>query len=102
MFGPKTNTFLTRTTTILSIVFFLTCLSLALISARQSRSLMRSVKPSEPVKQPSPSATENQAQPLQEVKPAQAQENSPTQQAAPAAEKQPQQAPAAEEKTSPK
>lgn len=45
MFGTKTNTFLTRTTTILSIVFFLTCLSLAVLSVRQSKSLMRNVKP---------------------------------------------------------
>jgi preprotein translocase subunit SecG len=44
MFGPKTNTFLTRTTTVLSIVFFITCLSLALLSVRQSRSLMRDIK----------------------------------------------------------
>lgn len=40
MFGPKTNTFLTRTTTILSILFLFSCLSLALLSAKQSRSLM--------------------------------------------------------------
>lgn len=40
MFGTKTNAFLTRTTTVLSIVFFITCLSLALISARQSKSLL--------------------------------------------------------------
>lgn len=45
MFGTKTNTFLTRTTTILSIVFFLTCLSLAVLSIRQSKSLMRNIKP---------------------------------------------------------
>lgn len=44
MFGPKTNEFLTRATTTLSILFFVTCLSLALISARQSRSLMHGVK----------------------------------------------------------
>lgn len=44
MFGTKTNTFLTRTTTTLSILFFITCLSLALLSLRQSRSLMRSSK----------------------------------------------------------
>jgi len=44
MFGPKTNTFLTRATTILAIIFFLTCISLAFLSARQSRSLMRNVK----------------------------------------------------------
>ena len=45
MFGTKTNTFLTRTTTILSIIFFLTCLSLAVLSVRQSKSLMRNIKP---------------------------------------------------------
>ena len=45
MFGTKTNAFLTRTTTIMSIVFFLTCLSLAVLSVRQSKSLMRNVRP---------------------------------------------------------
>lgn len=44
MFGTKTDAFLTRTTTILSILFFLTCLSLAVLSVRQSRSLMRNIK----------------------------------------------------------
>jgi len=44
MFGTKTSAFLTRTTTIMSIVFFITCLSLAVLSVRQSKSLMRSVK----------------------------------------------------------
>jgi preprotein translocase subunit SecG len=41
VFGTKTNTFLTRATTILSILFFITCLSLAVLSVRQSKSLMR-------------------------------------------------------------
>ena len=45
MFGTKTNTFLTRSTTILSVVFFFTCLSLAVLSVRQSRSLLSNVKP---------------------------------------------------------
>lgn len=45
MFGPKTNTFLSRTTSTLAILFFLTCLSLALLSIQRSRSLMRGVKP---------------------------------------------------------
>ena len=44
MFGTKTSAFLARTTTILSILFFLTCLSLAILSARQSRSLMQDLK----------------------------------------------------------
>ena len=45
MFGPKTNAFLTRTTTVLAVSFFVTCLGLALLSAQQSRSLMRNIKP---------------------------------------------------------
>jgi preprotein translocase subunit SecG len=44
MFGTKTNAFLTRTTTVLSVMFFVTCLSLALLSAKQSRSLMKDIK----------------------------------------------------------
>lgn len=41
MFGTKTSTFLTRTTTILSVIFFFTCISLALLSIRQSKSLLK-------------------------------------------------------------
>ena len=67
MFGTKTNTFLTRTTTIMAVVFFLTCLSLAVLSVRQSKSLMASVKSKEPLKQekmlppavPQPAQTES-------------------------------------------
>lgn len=44
MFGTKTNAFLARTTTVLSIFFFITCLSLAALSVRQSRSLLTNVK----------------------------------------------------------
>ncbi len=44
MFGTKTNVFLTKTTTILSIIFFLTCLSLALFSAKANRSLLDNAK----------------------------------------------------------
>jgi preprotein translocase subunit SecG len=43
MFGTKTNTFLTRTTTVLSTLFFITCLSLAALSVRQSRSLLMNI-----------------------------------------------------------
>ncbi len=43
MFGTKTSVFLTRTTTIMSVVFFITCLGLAVLSVRQSKSLMRNV-----------------------------------------------------------
>ena len=45
MFGTKTNEFLTRSTTVLSVMFFITCLSLAILSVRQSRSLMSGAKP---------------------------------------------------------
>lgn len=40
MFGTKTNTFLSRFTTILATLFLFSCLFLAFLSARQSRSLM--------------------------------------------------------------
>ncbi|MFA4993472.1 MAG: preprotein translocase subunit SecG [Candidatus Omnitrophota bacterium] len=50
MFGTKTNAFLTRTTTIMSVVFFITCLSLAVLSVKQSKSLMSDVKSAVPVK----------------------------------------------------
>ncbi len=42
VFGTKTSSFLTKSTTVLAVLFFLTCLSLALISLRQSRSLIQS------------------------------------------------------------
>lgn len=48
MFGTKTSAFLTRTTTIMSVVFFITCLSLAVMSVKQSKSLMRNVHPVTP------------------------------------------------------
>jgi len=41
MFGTKTSVFLTRTTTVMSVVFFMTCLALAVLSVKQSKSLMR-------------------------------------------------------------
>ena len=44
MFGTKTSAVLTRTTAVLSVMFFITCLSLAFFSARQSRSLLKDIK----------------------------------------------------------
>jgi len=41
IFGTKTNELLARITTILAIVFFITCIGLALFSARRGKSLMR-------------------------------------------------------------
>lgn len=43
MFGTKTNAFLTRATAVLSVMFFVTCLGLAFMSSRQSRSLMTNI-----------------------------------------------------------
>ena len=57
MFGTKTPAFLTRTTTVFSIIFFLTCLSLAVLSLRQSKSLMKDIKPQ--------SATEQKVSPVE-------------------------------------
>jgi len=59
MFGTKTNAFLTRSTTILSILFFITCLSLAVLSVRQSRSLLRNVRTQAPQAQPPQQVTES-------------------------------------------
>jgi len=64
MFGTKTNAFLTRATTVLSTLFFITCLSLAILSARQSKSLMRNIKAEESkeeVAEELPEAVEEQA-----------------------------------------
>jgi len=67
MFGPKTNTFLTRVTTIFSIVFFVSCLSLAAFSFRNNLSIMKTVKPSKAAKQvpaAAKSANQNTATPI--------------------------------------
>lgn len=42
--GTKTNAFFTRATTVLSTLFFITCLTLAFMSLKQSKSLMSGVK----------------------------------------------------------
>ena len=62
MFGTKTNTFLTRATTILSVLFFFTCLTLAVLSARQSRSLMRDIKATQDTSKAGEKTTTSQAQ----------------------------------------
>jgi len=67
MFGPKTNAFLTRATTVLSSLFLITCITLAFFSVKQSRSLMRSV----PIKHPASTTmpeTKPQAQGTAETK----------------------------------
>lgn len=57
VFGTKTSAFLTKATSVLAVLFFITCISLALLSARQSKSLMRSVRPQAAI--PAESASEN-------------------------------------------
>ena len=63
MFGTKTNTFLPRSTSVLSTLFIITCISLALLSARKSRSLMRSAKPQPTAQEPAPVPAAAQTQP---------------------------------------
>ncbi|MCX5713075.1 MAG: preprotein translocase subunit SecG [Candidatus Omnitrophica bacterium] len=58
MFGTNTNTFLTKATTVLSILFFLTCLSLAAFSAKRSKSIMHNA-PITKVAQTAPTAKPN-------------------------------------------
>ena len=47
IFGTKTNTFLTRATTVFAVIFFITCLSLAFLSKQRSRSLLEGRKVSQ-------------------------------------------------------
>ncbi len=61
MFGTKTSAFLTRSTTVLSVIFLVTCLSLAVFSSKQSKSLMEGIK-SKPVTS-APASSPAQAQP---------------------------------------
>ncbi len=49
MFGTKTSEFLTRTTTVLSTSFFISCLILTALSVKQSKSLMRQTRPFAPI-----------------------------------------------------
>jgi len=78
MFGTKTDAFLTRTTTVLSVLFFLTCLSLAVLAARQSKSLMRNVT-IQPAKQEAPVPKEAQVPKETPQEPAQVQQVTPVQ-----------------------
>lgn len=58
MFGTKTNAFLTKATTVLSSVFFITCLVLAIMSVKQSKSLLSNVRPAPLVSQQVPKQEE--------------------------------------------
>jgi len=45
MFGTKTNALLSKVTTVLSTIFIITCLTLAVLAARQGRSLVQNALP---------------------------------------------------------
>ncbi len=45
MFGTKTSALLSRATSVMAVIFFFTCLGLAFMSLRESKSLMYKVKP---------------------------------------------------------
>lgn len=44
IFGTKTSSFLVKSTSVLAVVFFLTCLGLAFLSIQKSKSLLKSHK----------------------------------------------------------
>ena len=69
MFGTKTNAFLTRITTVLSVIFFFTCLSLAILSVKQSKSLLANVRPLSVTTQPKTVIPPAQPAAKQEAKP---------------------------------
>ncbi len=58
IFGTKTNTFLIKATSVLAVVFFISCLSLALLSVRKNKSLIEtSYKPASETQAPAPEDT---------------------------------------------
>lgn len=93
MLGTKTSALLTRATSVLSIVFFVTCLSLALLSARQSRSLMHDLKPAAG-QAAQPAAVKGEAD--ESAQPAAAKKEASQLPSAPAQQKQTPEAPKAE------
>lgn len=44
MFGPKTNVFLTRATTVLAVIFMFSCILLTFFSVKESKSLLEETK----------------------------------------------------------
>lgn len=78
MFGTKTNELLARITTILAVIFFITCIGLALFSAKQGKSLMMQTKASQQKAKAAPAEPQAE-QPVQQVPPtAPAQPANPT------------------------
>jgi preprotein translocase subunit SecG len=52
IFGTKTNTFLVRATTVLSTIFFISCITLTFLSTQRSRSLMEKATAVSPTPKP--------------------------------------------------
>lgn len=67
IFGTKTSSFLTKSTTVFAVMFFITCLSLAFISKQRSKSLI-GAKP-KAVKTQEKAAQEQEPSPKQEQEP---------------------------------
>lgn len=62
IFGTKTNTFLVKSTSVLAVIFFVTCLSLAFLSIQRSKSLIEtSYKPGIAAEQQATPATTSEA-----------------------------------------
>jgi preprotein translocase subunit SecG len=68
MIGPKTSAFLTKTTTVCAVVFFFTCLILALMSVNRSKSLLQGYK--SPAVSVTVQNTTSAAEPVQAAAPA--------------------------------
>lgn len=67
IFGTKTNTFLTKTTTILAVVFFITCLLLAFLSVQQNKSIVERQVKKQPIANVEPvQETQPIAEPIQQ------------------------------------
>lgn len=59
MLGAKTNSFMVKTTTVLCTLFLITCLTIAVLSAKKERSLMADINASVPASS-GETATESQ------------------------------------------
>ena len=68
IFGTKTSSFLVKATTIASVVFFLTCLSLAFLSIQRNKSLLETTRKNINPQAPA-SATADTQKPVEKPKP---------------------------------
>ncbi|MDD5292111.1 MAG: preprotein translocase subunit SecG [Candidatus Omnitrophica bacterium] len=67
IFGTKTNTFLTKTTAVFAITFFITCLLLAFLSVQQNKSIVERQVRKQPIANVEPiQETQPIAEPIQQ------------------------------------